>query len=370
MKYYIIAGEASGDLHGSNLIKEILANDAQANIQCWGGDMMQKAGGNVVKHIRDLAFMGFIEVLKNISTIQKNFAFCKQDILSFQPDVIVLIDYPGFNLRMAKWAKLKGFKIAYYISPQIWAWKENRIQDIKKYVDEMICILPFEKDFYAKWNINIHYVGHPLVQVIETFKKANQNIISNKKMIALLPGSRLQEIQKKLPILLSIVKYFPDYTFVIAQSPTLQANDYEPYLQNSNIELRQHSTYQILMEAHAAIVTSGTATLETALFGVPQIVVYKGNYLSYLIGKQLIKIAFISLVNLIANKKLVAELIQNDLTTENLKLELEAIIGDNESRKKMIVEYKNIHTLLGSQNASKLAAKIVCKMLDARLLDN
>jgi lipid-A-disaccharide synthase len=364
LKYYIIAGEASGDLHGSNLIKEIVANDAQANIQCWGGDMMQSAGANVVKHIRDLAFMGFIEVLKNIKTIQKNFRFCKQDIIDFKPDVIVLIDYPGFNLRMAKWAKLLGFKIVYYISPQIWAWKENRIHDIKKYVNEMICILPFEKQFYAKWGMHVHYVGHPLVQVIDAYKQANHFIKKNEKMIALLPGSRLQEIEKKLPILLSVVNHYPDYTFVIAQSPTLQASDYAPYMLGSNIELRKNSTYQILMEANMAIVTSGTATLETALFGVPQIVCYKGNYFSYAIGKRLIKVAFISLVNLIAQKLVVAELIQNNLNTKNLILEMDKIINNTNQRNQIIADYKNIHISLGSQKASKLAADIIDKVVN------
>jgi lipid-A-disaccharide synthase len=361
MKYYIIAGEASGDLHGSNLIKEIKLLDSNAIIKSWGGDKMQAAGATVVKHIKDLAFMGFVEVLLNIKTIMRNFSFCKNDIAAFAPNVLVLIDYPGFNLRMAKWAKQQGIKVVYYISPQIWAWKENRVHDIKKYVDKMICILPFEQAFYAKYDMYVDNVGHPLVQVIEEYKAANTHIKKD-KIIALLPGSRLQEIQKKLPILLSVVEYFPDYKFIIAQSPTLDANVYLPYIKNTNIQLVQNATYDILLSAHAALVTSGTATLETALFGVPQVVCYKGNYLSYLIGKQLIKVPFISLVNLIAGKKVVTELIQRELTTENLQQALSNILNGKE-REEMLNSYLQIHDLLGKEKASKKAAELILKEL-------
>jgi lipid-A-disaccharide synthase len=358
MKYFIIAGEASGDLHGSNLIAEILLQDAHANIQCWGGDMMAQKGALLQKHIKELAFMGFVEVAKNIRTILQNFKLCKQQITAFAPDVIVLIDYPGFNIRMAKWAKLQGLKVVYYISPQIWAWKENRVYTIKKYCDEIICILPFEKEFYAKYNAKVHFVGHPLVQVIQEFKQQNPALASEPKTIALLPGSRLQEIQKKLPIFLSVVEHFPNFQFVIAQSPTLSAADYAPYLKDQHVQLVQLQTYHILNNAFAALVTSGTATLETALFGVPQIVCYKGSPLSYAIGKQLIKVPFISLVNLIAGKLVVKELIQNELNTQNLMTELNKLI-DAEERNKIIEDYKQIHDVLGQNKASFLAAQII-----------
>jgi lipid-A-disaccharide synthase len=362
MKYFILAGEASGDLHGSNLIKQIMLQDGDAQINCWGGDMMASSGATVQKHIKDLAFMGFVEVAKNIITILHNFTVCKQQIQAFQPDVIVLIDYPGFNIRMAKWAHGLGYKIAYYISPQIWAWKEKRVHTLKKYVHEMICILPFEQAFYAKYNMDVHYVGHPLVQVIQEFKQDHPSPIMNSKIIALLPGSRLQEIQIKLPLLLSVVNQFTDYTFVVAQSPTLSAAVYAPYLQQyTNVQLVQHQTYKILQSATAALVTSGTATLETALFGVPQVVCYKGSPISYAIGKRLIKVPFISLVNLIAGKKVVTELIQDDLTTANIAKELADILLEK-NRTSILQEYKQIHTLLGSQQASATAATIICTL--------
>jgi lipid-A-disaccharide synthase len=358
MKYFVIAGEASGDLHGSNLIAQIKVLDANATIHCWGGDLMKANGANVLKHIEHLAFMGFVEVLKNLKTILANFKLCKKQISDFQPDVIVLIDYPGFNLRMAKWGKQNGYKIIYYISPQIWAWKENRVHQIKKFVDTMICILPFEKQFYNKHNMPIQYVGHPLVQVIENYKASHQKIINSKKIIALLPGSRLQEIKEKLPILLSIVDHFAEYEFVIAQSPTLPVSAYESIIGSRKIKLVQGETYSILHQAFAAIVTSGTATLETALFGVPQVVCYKGNAISYAIGKRLIKVPFISLVNLISGKKVVAELIQNDLNTNNLIAAVQQILVSNH-RQTIIAEYQNIHQLLGKENASFLAANII-----------
>ncbi|MEO6316540.1 MAG: lipid-A-disaccharide synthase, partial [Chitinophagaceae bacterium] len=312
MRYYIIAGEASGDLHGSNLIKEILQLDAGAAIRCWGGDMMQQAGATLVKHYRELAFMGFIEVVKNLPAIIKNLKFCKEDILAYQPDVLVLIDYPGFNLRIAEWAKQEKYKVAYYISPQVWAWKENRVKKIKTSVDKMLVILPFEKAFYKKWQYEVEYVGHPLVEVIETEKlKPPAAPFSDKPIIALLPGSRQQEITKKLPVMLAVSNYFPDYHFIVAKAPGLAPDFYNTLLRPyNNVSAVSGQTYALLKQAKAALVTSGTATLETALFGVPEVVCYKSSTISYEIGKRVIRVKYISLVNLIMDKPIVKELIQ------------------------------------------------------------
>jgi lipid-A-disaccharide synthase len=330
MRYYIIAGEASGDLHGSNLIKEIRKLDEQAIIRCWGGDMMQQAGAELVKHYRELAFMGFIEVIKNLPVILKNLKFCKEDILQFKQDVLVLIDYPGFNLRIAEWGKQQGFKIVYYISPQVWAWKENRVKKIKQCVDKMLVILPFEKEFYKKWNYEVEYVGHPLVQVIETAQsKIVNEFFYDKPVIALLPGSRQQEILKKLPIMLAVSKYFPAYQFIVAKAPGLEDGFYDALLNPySNVSSVRNDTYNLLKQSKAALVTSGTATLETALFGVPEVVCYKGSNISFQIAKRLIKVKYISLVNLIMDKPVVKELIQDELTPENLKKELTEILSN------------------------------------------
>ena len=329
MKYYIIAGEASGDLHGSNLIKELKKLDASAIIRCWGGDKMQQAGGELVKHYRELAFMGFWEVLKNIFTILRNLKFCKKDIEQFQPDVLILIDYPGFNLRIAKWAKQKGLRIVYYISPQVWAWKENRVKMMKETIDKMIVILPFEKDYFKnKWNWDVEYVGHPLVEVVESEKsKVKSQKISDKEIIALLPGSRKQEILKKLPVMLEVSKAFPSYQFIVAKAPGLDDNFYSHLLNPyNNVSAVSGKTYDLLMQAKAALVTSGTATLETALFGVPEVVCYKGSFLSYEIGRRLVKVKYISLVNLIMDKLVVTELIQHDMNVKNLEHELKELL--------------------------------------------
>lgn len=364
MKYYIIAGEASGDLHGSNLIKELNILDNNAIIRCWGGDLMKKEGGVLVKHYRDLAFMGFIEVIKNLPTILKNLAFCKQDIEQFKPDILILIDYPGFNLRMAKWAKIKEYKVVYYISPQIWAWKENRIHKIKKYTDKMLLILPFEKAFYQKWNYDTDYVGHPLVEVIEKYKSsANQSTASygNKAVIGLLPGSRKQEILQKLPIMLEVSVHFPQYQFVVAKAPGLEDSFYEKLLNKyKNVSSISNQTYQLLSCASAALVTSGTATLETALFGVPEIICYKGSNISYQIAKRLIKIKFIGLVNLIMEKEVVKELIQDELTVENISKELTLLMNNEERKNKIKGDYALLKNLLSKGGpASKNAANII-----------
>ena len=331
MKYYIISGEASGDLHGSNLIKELKKRDAAADIRCWGGDKMEAAGATLVKHYKELAFMGFLEVIKNLGTILKNIKVCKEDILQYKPTALILIDYPGFNLRIAKWAKEQSIPVIYYISPQVWAWKENRVKLIKNCVDKMLVILPFEKEFYKKWNYEVEYVGHPLVEVIDDFlnnEQGTRNIEQgSKKTIALLPGSRQQEILKKLPIMLEVAKHFPAYQFVVAKAPGLDESFYTALLKPySNVASVVNKTYDLLMQSKAALVTSGTATLETALFAVPEVICYKGSAFSYQIAKRLIKIKFIGLVNLIMDKEVVKELIQDELTVENLKRELNLLL--------------------------------------------
>jgi lipid-A-disaccharide synthase len=366
MKYYIVAGEASGDLHGSNLIKEIKNLDTEAQVRCWGGDLMEKAGGTVVKHYKELAFMGFIEVIKNLPTILKNLKTCKEDIQKFHPDLLILIDYPGFNLRIAKWAKEQGFKVIYYISPQVWAWKESRVNDIKKYVDKMLVILPFEKDFYTKWDYNVSYVGHPLVQVIEDFKKQNRELHQYEKpVIALLPGSRKQEIKIKLPVMLQASLSFPDHQFVVAKASSLPENVYEDVMKDfPHVKSVQNETYQLLSASVAALVTSGTATLETALFGVPQVVCYKGSAISYAIAKRLVKIKYISLVNLIMDKPVVKELIQNEMNAENVVKELKIILHDEENKKRLREDYSSLETLLKpGGDASAKAAKITVEFL-------
>ncbi|MFT3911170.1 MAG: lipid-A-disaccharide synthase [Ferruginibacter sp.] len=368
MKYYIIAGEASGDLHGSNLIKELHKLDANASIRCWGGDKMEAAGATVVKHYRDLAFMGFTEVIKNLPTIFKNLSFCKKDILADRPDVLILIDYPGFNLRIAKWARQQGLKIVYYISPQVWAWKENRVNTIKRCVDKMLVILPFEKEFYKKWNFEVEYVGHPLVEVVDEFLIKNEKLkIKNegKEIIALLPGSRKQEILKKLPIMLEVSKHFPQYQFVVAKAPGLDENFYnELLLPYENVSSVLNQTYPLLSASKAALVTSGTATLETALFMVPEIICYKGNAASYHIAKRLIKIKFIGLVNLIMDKEVVKELIQNDLTIDNIKTELTKLLDDPAKKKQLQSDYERLKNILSEGgHASANAAKSVWSFL-------
>jgi len=367
MKYYIIAGEASGDLHGSNLIKELKKIDADATIRCWGGDKMREAGGDLVKHYRELAFMGFAEVVMNLRTIFKNLKFCKEDILQFKPDALILIDYPGFNLRIAKWAKQQGLKVIYYISPQVWAWKENRVKMMKQCVNKMLVILPFEKDYYKnKWNWGVEYVGHPLVEEIERHKaQGTRHKFSDRPIVALLPGSRKQEIQKKLPVMLEVSKSFPDHQFIIAQAPSVDNAFYNTFTHAySNVSAVKDQTYDLLLQAKAALVTSGTATLETALFGVPEVVCYKGSFLSYQIGKRLVNVKYISLVNLIMDKLVVKELIQNDLTVENLKKELTALLTDENRIEALKTDYAALKNLLGKGgNASAKAAASITEFL-------
>ena len=357
MKYYIIAGEASGDLHGSNLIKAIKARDAEADFRCWGGDKMAAAGGHVVKHIRDLAFMGFLEVVKHLPTILGNISFCKQDILAYKPDVVILIDYPGFNFRLFKFIKEHQFKLFYYISPQLWAWKTGRVKKVKEYVDRMFVIFPFEKEFYAKHGVEVDFVGHPLLDELAQSTVNSQQ--STERLIALLPGSRKQEISKLLPEYLKVIPHFPEYRFIIAGISGLDKSFYQAIIGDAKAEIEWDNTYGLLDRAEAAIVTSGTATLETALHKVPEVICYKAAPLSYLIARQLIKgIEYICIVNLIANKKVVTELIQDDVNVDNLKKELNKLL-DHEERKVILEGYEEVRILLGDAGASGRAADLM-----------
>ncbi|MFM7672257.1 MAG: lipid-A-disaccharide synthase [Bacteroidota bacterium] len=366
MKYYLIAGEASGDLQGRYLVRALRQQDPVANIRCWGGDGMQEEGATVVKHFRDLAFMGFFEVIKNLPTILRNLRFCKEDIASFQPDVLILIDYPGFNLRIAQWAKKAGYKVIYYISPQVWAWKSDRVKIMKQCIDRLLVILPFENEYYKKhWNWEVDYVGHPLAQVTADAIASHKPTSDPTRQVALLPGSRKQEIQKKLPVMLSVSKYFPNHTFVVAAAPGLDLAFYNDFLQNyPNVQVRQGHTYDIVLDSDAALVTSGTATLETALLGIPEAVCYKGNPISYQIAKRLIKIPYISLVNLILNKLVVREFIQEEMNEQNLRNELQALLQEEEKRKKMKADFQELRTLLeAGGSASDNAARIIVRTL-------
>ncbi len=368
MKYYIIAGEASGDLHGSNLMKAILDKDTDADIRFWGGDLMQAAGGTLVKHYKELAFMGFIEVLMNVSTIFKNISFCKKDIANFQPDVIIFIDYSGFNLRIAKWAKTENYRTNYYISPQVWASRAGRVQSIKRDIDAMYVILPFEKEFYKKYDYDVHFVGHPLIDAIAnrkqvdeaTFRKEHQ--LSDKPIIALLPGSRKQEITKMLSVMLTMIDVFKDYEFVIGGAPSQSFEFYKRIIGDRKVSFVNNKTYDLLSISNAALVASGTATLETALFKVPQVVCYKGSAISYQIAKRIITLKFISLVNLIMDKEVVKELIQNDFTPKNLEKELTLIL-DKEHQEKLFLDYFELEKKLGGTGASAKAANLIVESI-------
>ncbi|MBR5147188.1 MAG: lipid-A-disaccharide synthase [Bacteroidales bacterium] len=366
MKYYIIAGEASGDLHGANLIASLRKKDTRAKIRAWGGNLMKKQGATLVKHYRDLAFMGFVEVLLHLRTILKNLSFCKKDILKFKPDAIILIDYPGFNMKIAKFAHKHNIKVYYYISPQVWAWKKRRIYTIKEVVDKMLVILPFEKDFYDGYRVDAHYVGHPLLDELSRVKYINRNnfarqnkLNSKKEIIALLPGSRKQEVTRMLGIMLKVVDKFPEYQFVIGCAPSLTEDFYKSLIGDANVQLVFNKTYQLLQVASAALVTSGTATLETALLYVPEVVCYKGNKISYLIAKNLVKVKYISLVNLIMDKPVLKELIQNDLTPENIEAELKQLLTNHKKQRQLLEDYEELRYTLGNAGASNNAATII-----------
>jgi lipid-A-disaccharide synthase len=374
MKYYIIAGEASGDLHGSNLIREIKKKDGAADIRGWGGSLMAETGARIVKDYRDLAFMGFTEVILNLPTILKNIKFCKSDILKFNPDTIIFVDYPGFNLRIAEWAHQKKYKTIYYISPQVWAWKESRVKNIRSNIDKMLVILPFEKAFFQKWNYETTYVGHPLIEVIERFKQSPEamrlpeiymvggaRVKPTLPLIALLPGSRKQEILKKLPVMLEASRAFPDYQFVVAEAPGQDSSFYDEIIKNYPQVFRvKNQTYSLLMHSAAACVTSGTATLETALFGVPEVICYKGSNISYQIAKRLIKVKYISLVNLIMDRPVVKELIQDEMNAGNIVAELKNLLSDGIVRNRIKKDYAELYSILSQDgNASEKAAQLI-----------
>ncbi|MBN2173328.1 MAG: lipid-A-disaccharide synthase [Bacteroidales bacterium] len=372
MKYYIIAGEASGDLHASNLMKGLKKLDPSAAFRCWGGDLMAAQGGQLVKHYRDLAFMGFVEVVANIKTITANIRFCKQDILNYTPDVLILVDYPGFNLRIAEFGKIKGFRVFYYISPQVWAWKQSRVHKIKKFVDRMFVILPFEKEFYARYDYDVDFVGHPLLDMIENMPEnigtgfRQENRLTDRPIIALLPGSRKQEIKTMLAVMLEVMDDFPEYQFVVAGAPSQERSFYDTIIRKRKVKLIEGQTHRLLQNSYAAIVTSGTATLETALFGVPEVVCYKGSYISYQIAKRVIDrsvISFISLVNLILGREAVRELIQDDFTRNNLILELRKITANRDVREKMSQDFTELRQKLGGAGASQKTASLILNAL-------
>jgi lipid-A-disaccharide synthase len=369
LKIYLISGEASGDLHGGNLMKALKQENEKINFRYWGGDNMKNNGGTLVKHIKDLSFMGFLEVLFNIKKILKNLSFCKKDILEFAPDALVLIDYPGFNLRIAEWAHSKGIKVYYYISPQVWAWKKSRVFKIRRCVYKMFVILPFEREFYKNYNYSVEYVGNPLLDAIEDYKITavkdtfyDKYELSLKPIIAILPGSRKQEIMRKLPIMLKVSDDFKEYQFIVACAPNLDDKEFDTF-KNNNVRFIKDNTYGILANAEAAIVTSGTATLETALFKVPQVVCYKSSYISYFIAKQLVKIKFISLVNLIMNKEVVKELIQNECTSQKVSDELKNIVKNGNRRKLILEDYNSLIQILGGKGASKKVAQTLLKTI-------
>ena len=368
MKYYIIAGEASGDLHASNLVAEIKKKDKKAEFRGFGGDLMQKQGVTLVKHYRTMAFMGFIEVAVNLRKVLGNIALCKKDLLDYQPDALILVDYPGFNLRIAKFAHEMGLKVYYYISPQVWAWKRRRVKKIKKSVNKMLVILPFEEEFYKRYGVDVTYVGNPLLDELAKFGTANRSIFlrrnslgEKREIVALLPGSRSQEIKRTLPIMLKVVPHFPEYQFVIAGVSSIEKSLYKKIIGNTDVFLVEGQTYELLQNSSAAVVTSGTATLETALFSVPEVVCYKATGFSYRLAKWMIKVKFISLVNLVMDKEVVKELIQGDLTEENIVKELDLLMHNGKHQRQLLEDYEDLKDRLANAGASERAASIICK---------
>lgn len=374
MRYFIIAGEQSGDLHGSNLIKELIIADRNAHVSCWGGDLMEEAGATLLMHYKKMAFMGFVAVVKNIRSISKNLNRCKQEIIEYNPDIIILIDYPGFNLRIARFASSKGLRVFYYISPKLWAWNEKRVEKIRKYVDRMYIIFPFEVEFYKKHGIEVIYQGNPLKDEIERKrslfpdKKSLQKSlgIGEKPIVGILAGSRKHEVELILPEMLKIIHHFPDYQFVLAGVKNLPDELYLKIIGNRPVKLIKEKTYEILHSASAALVASGTATLETALLNVPQVVCYKGDFLSMIIAWMVIKVKFISLVNLIMNKEVVKELVQYSLTENSLISELKAILPGGENRNVMLLEYEVLNEKLGPAGASRRVAEDMVNYLKVR----
>lgn len=363
-KFFIISGEASGDLHAANLVHEMKRIQPKYEFQGWGGDRLQNEGVIIKKHIRELAFMGFLEVVMNLKTILKNFKICKKEILDFEPDILILVDYPGFNLRIAEWAKQHNIRVFYYISPQIWAWKKNRVFKIKKSVERMYCILPFEKDFYKHYEIDVNYLGHPLLDEVQHFRTQHQEDLPTyqKPILAILPGSRKQEIERKLPIMLEAAKHFSTYHILVACAPNLDRSYYDKF-KVDGVDFIESKTYSILNVANLAIVTSGTATLETALFRIPQVVCYKSSPVSYWIARSLIHIKYISLVNLILDKSAVKELIQADCTVQKIVSELKKLEIGTEGRLKLIEDYNSLVQLLGDKGASIRIAENILQNL-------
>jgi lipid-A-disaccharide synthase len=363
MRYYLVAGEASGDLHGANLIKELKARDIKAEFRYFGGDLMQAQGGTLVKHYADMAFMGFLEVVVNLRSILKNLRFCKEDITTWHPDVLILIDFPGFNLKIAEYAKAQGITVCYYISPKVWAWNQKRVLKIKRVVDHLFCILPFEVDFYKKWGMAVDYVGNPLLDAVAAFQFdadfLTKHQLSGKKIIALLPGSRKQEISRLLPDMLMVSAKFPQYQFVIAGAPSFTADYYGQYLNGKLVPVVFNATYDLLSHAEGAIVASGTATLETALFNVPQVVVYKGGAISIAIARMVVSIKYISLVNLIMDQMVVKELIQEDCNEHNIAAELDRLLGDTGYRAAMLANYDGLDKRMGQPGASAKTAELI-----------
>ncbi len=359
MKYYIIAGEASGDLHGASLMQQLIKIDKNAEFRFWGGELMLRFSKNIVKHYREMAYMGFIDVLKNISKIKQNLSLCKKDIITYKPDTVIFIDYPGFNLRIAEFVKEQNIYTIYYISPKIWAWKKNRAFKIKKYIDKMFVIFPFEKEFYQQFDYQVEYMGNPNIDIVNKKKKekvgrqiflTGNNIATNKPIIAMLAGSRKQEIKRILPHMLAVTKKFPDYNFVIAGLSSLDYTNIFCNSQYNNVTLIYDQTYQLLMHSQAALVTSGTATLETALFFVPQLVCYKTEYFFFWLAKYFVKIKFISLVNILLQREAIKEIIQTNITSR-MTAELSNILNDENYRTKMLLDYKILQDILGDKNS-------------------
>lgn len=363
-RLYIIAGEASGDLHGANLVKALKRIDPGVEVRAWGGDRMAAEGADVVKHIRELAFMGFTEVVMNLRTIARNLRFCKQDIATWKPDAVVLIDYPGFNLRMAEYAHGLGIKVVYYISPQLWAWKAGRVEKVRRFVDRMLCILPFEQDWYAQRGVPVEYVGHPLLDAIEAEGKRPLEPLpgdDGRPVVALLPGSRKQEIERMLPVMLRAAARYPDHRTVVAGAPAVDPALYRSIVNDGTVQVVTGRTYDILRHAKAAVVTSGTATLETALFGLPEVVCYSGGALSFAIARRIVNVPFISLVNLIMEREVVKELIQRDMNPNSVAHELGRLLNDTAYRQRMIADLDLLRERLGGPGASEKAATAVWK---------
>lgn len=375
MRYYIIAGEASGDLHGSNLIKGIREIDSSAQIRCWGGDLMKEAGAELVKHYKEGAIMGFVEVVANLGKLAKNLNDCKNDIINYNPDVVVLIDYPGFNFRIAQFAKERGMRVFYYIAPKVWAWKENRVHKLKKYVDRLFIIFPFEIEYFKKWGIDAIYRGNPLLDSVDNHSSADETkedfqkrtgIGTAETTVALLAGSRRSEIKYLLPRMMQVADKYPNYRFLLACAPSMEREFYEGIVGKkcSNIKLLFGETYSILRHSDAAIINSGTASLEAALIGVPQVVCYGGNEISYQIAKRVVKLKYISLANLIMDKGLFKELIQHDCTPQKISQELDNLLNNSEYRAKMMSDYKNVRDVLGGKGASAKVARAMIEELE------